>query len=75
MEGIKPPITRNFPNTYTLTKYIGEKLLIRNRENINLVIFRPSIISGALNEPIKGWCDSIAGMSALMFFISLGFLR
>jgi fatty acyl-CoA reductase len=37
--------------------------------NIPLAIVRPSIVVGALNEPIPGWVDNINGTTGEMIFI------
>lgn len=39
----------NYPNTYTFTKSLAEKSLMKNRGNIKVVIWRPSIITSSFN--------------------------
>lgn len=46
-------------DTYTFTKWIGEQLLLREREAVPLVIFRPAIIEGSFDEPMPGWIDGL----------------
>ncbi len=46
-------------DTYTFTKWIGEQLLVRDRGDVPLVIFRPAIIEGAYEEPTPGWLDGL----------------
>jgi len=65
----------NFPNTYTFTKNIGEKLLKKHRGNIPLVIVRPSIIGAANQEPLVGWVDSISAATAVYLVGCLGVLK
>jgi hypothetical protein len=38
-----------YPNTYTFTKSLAEKSLMKNIENVKVVIWRPSIITSAFN--------------------------
>lgn len=68
-------IVGKFPNTYTFTKNIGEKLLKKHRENVPLVIIRPSIIGAAMIEPFPGWVDSISAATAVYLTGSIGLLR
>ena len=51
--------SQGWNDTYTFTKWIGEQLLIRDRGQVPLVIFRPAIIEGSLNEPTPGWIDGL----------------
>ncbi|MGB2986737.1 MAG: AMP-binding protein [Phycisphaerae bacterium] len=46
-------------DTYTFTKWIGEQILIRDRGDVPLVIFRPAIIEGSFDEPTPGWIDGL----------------
>ena len=46
-------------DTYTFTKWIGEQLLVRDRGDVPLVIFRPAIIEGSFEEPAPGWIDGL----------------
>ncbi len=46
-------------DTYTFTKWIGEQLLVRDRGEVPLVIFRPAIIEGSFEEPEPGWIDGL----------------
>lgn len=68
-------IVGKFPNTYTFTKNIGEKLLKKHRGDLPLVIIRPSIIGAAEAEPFPGWVDSISAGTAVYLTGALGVLR
>lgn len=68
-------IMGRFPNTYTFTKNIGEKLLKKHRGGVPLVIIRPSIIGAAMIEPFPGWVDSISAGTAVYLTGSIGLLR
>ena len=61
-----------FPNTYTFTKNIGEKLLRKHRGNMPLVIIRPSIIGCSYHEPAIGWVDGISAATAVYLVTILG---
>ncbi|KAL8030499.1 hypothetical protein ABFX02_14G289400 [Erythranthe guttata] len=52
-------------NTYTLTKAMGEMILNEIREDVPLLIIRPTIIESTYKEPYPGWiqgnrmCDPV----------------
>ena len=53
LEDITADIIRQYPNTYTFTKAIAERLLLDERGHVPAVIFRPSIVTASLKEPIS----------------------
>ena len=53
-------IIGNYPNTYTFTKGLAERMLKKNHGSLPTVIVRPSIIQGCYLEPFAGWTDTIA---------------
>jgi fatty acyl-CoA reductase len=42
---------------------------------VPLLIFRPSIISASLEEPVPGWTDSIGLIGGIYMVAGLGILR
>lgn len=44
-------------NIYTLTKWMGERLLKEKSSQIFATILRPSIIESCLQEPVPGWIE------------------
>ncbi len=63
------------PNTYTFTKAIAEKLLEEEHGDIPMAIVRPSVVTGALKEPMPGWIDNINGPTGILFGAAMGVLR
>lgn len=62
------PAISGHPNTYTLTKCIGEHLLRERRGGLPLTLLRPSIIAACRRYPFPGWIDrptALAGFVAL----------
>ncbi|KAL8090250.1 hypothetical protein AgCh_039650 [Apium graveolens] len=59
-------------NTYTFTKAMGEMLLNKERENIPVVIIRPSVIESAYKEPYPGWIEGNRMMDPVMLFYGKG---
>ncbi len=46
-----------WPDTYTLSKAVGEELVVEHSEHTTIV--RPSIIESALHDPRPGWLEGI----------------
>ena len=46
----------NYPNTYTYTKWLSERLLQKRRpKNMTLTIIRPTIVTVSARDPMPGW--------------------
>ncbi|VVB10469.1 unnamed protein product [Arabis nemorensis] len=54
-----------WPNTYVFTKAMGEMIVGEKRENISLVLIRPSIITSTFKEPFPGWTEGIRTIDSL----------
>ena len=54
------------PNTYTFTKAITEQYVNQEREHLPISIVRPSIVAGAIKEPLPGWVDNLNGPTGIM---------
>lgn len=65
----------NFPNTYTYTKSMAEKSLMKKKGNLQCVLFRPSIIASSVQEPFPGWTDSLAAAGGLTVMCSVGLIN
>ena len=63
------------PNTYTYTKCLAEHLLVQHRGDVPLRIVRPSIISAAWKQPLRGWMDSPAAFAGFVLMIGAGYLK
>jgi fatty acyl-CoA reductase len=70
-----PVLTHGFPNTYTYTKNLCERLLESRRGTLSLSIVRPSIISASYREPFVGWLDSVVAVGAIYLTGGLGILN
>ena len=62
-----------FPNTYTFTKAMAEKVIADNASDLPIAIMRPSIVVASWKEPIPGWVDNLNGPTGKI--ISLNFLN
>ena len=65
-------LSAGFPNTYTYTKGMAERSLEKNRGNIPVVIYRPSIVAAALKDPYPGWIDSLSAAAGVMAAVGAG---
>lgn len=60
------------PNTYTFTKGLAEQVAIEFQDRLPIIIFRPSIVISALEEPIPGWIDNFNGPVGLLLACAIG---
>ena len=56
-----------FPNTYTFTKAMAEKVIAENASDLPIAIMRPSIVVASWKEPIPGWVDNLNGPTGELF--------
>ncbi|XP_042510489.1 fatty acyl-CoA reductase 3-like [Macadamia integrifolia] len=54
-----------WPNTYVFTKCLGEMLIGQSRENLPVVIIRPTIITSTYREPFPGWVEGMRTIDSL----------
>ncbi|KAI3461301.1 hypothetical protein Pfo_017964 [Paulownia fortunei] len=66
----KKAILHGWPNTYCYTKAMGEMLLEKFKENIHVIIVRPTIISSTCREPIPGWMEGLRTIDSI--FVAYG---
>ena len=64
-----------YPNTYTYTKSLCEKLLKRRKGDLPVCLIRPAIINTSYSQPFPGWLDSIAAAAAYFMFVGLGIIK
>ena len=64
-----------FPNTYTFTKNLAEKSLMKNRGHVTVCLVRPAIIASSLREPFAGWTDSLSAAGGISLMTGLGLLN
>ncbi|KAM3217763.1 fatty acyl-CoA reductase 2, chloroplastic [Capsicum annuum] len=59
-------------DTYTFTKAIGEMLINSMRDEIPILILRPSIIISSYKEPFPGWIQGFRTIDPLIYFYQKG---
>ncbi len=63
-----------FPNTYTFTKNLAEKFILKNLAHVRCVILRPAINACSVQQPFPGWTDTLSAAGAYSTLIGLGAL-
>ncbi|KYQ91002.1 hypothetical protein DLAC_07895 [Tieghemostelium lacteum] len=75
LEKITPNLLGAYPNSYTFTKAITERILTLKRGDIPMAFVRPTIVGGSLKEPTPGWVDSVAAIGAVMLYCGVGLVQ
>jgi len=75
LEMIKPSLLGRFPNGYSYSKAIAERLVKNEIGDIPCAIVRPSAIVASASEPFEGWVDNSFGLSGVYAGIGSGMLR
>ena len=75
LDMMEKQILGKFPNAHCYSKRMTEHLLLANNtQGIPIIIMRPSILTAALDEPVKGWTDTVNFMSGITQLVGLGIL-
>ncbi len=64
-----------FHDVYTLTKALGELLLVRDQGAVPITIVRPAIVESAVEQPFAGWIDAIRVADPLLVAYGRGRTR
>ncbi|MFI5352113.1 MAG: AMP-binding protein [Candidatus Binatales bacterium] len=62
-----------WPNTYSYSKSLGEQLVLAARDEINVVVVRPSVIESALKDPFPGWNQGVNTSAPLTYMARRGY--
>ena len=61
-----------WPNTYTYTKGLAEKLLASRAEGHPFAVVRPAIVESAEHFPLSGWSEGGNGSAAAILMAAMG---
>ncbi|XP_062015477.1 fatty acyl-CoA reductase 3-like [Rosa rugosa] len=64
--GIERAKVYGWPNTYVFTKAMGEIFLGRLKENLPLVIIRPTVVTSTYKEPFPGWIQGFRTIDSVI---------
>jgi fatty acyl-CoA reductase len=53
---------------------MAEKTLIKNKGDLPVVLFRPSIIASSMEQPFPGWTDSLAAAGGITLMGGMGLI-
>jgi nucleoside-diphosphate-sugar epimerase len=66
-EGLSRARRYGWFDTYTFTKAMGEQLLVKSSNGVNVIILRPSIIESSLMQPEPGWIEGFQTSTPILF--------
>ncbi|KAJ6671633.1 FATTY ACYL-COA REDUCTASE [Salix viminalis] len=64
--GIERARLFGWPNTYVFTKAMGEMLLMDRKDNLPLVIIRPTMVASTYKEPFPGWIEGVRTIDSII---------
>ena len=67
-------ILGKYPNTYTFTKALTERIINKEKGKYCVTILRPTIIGCSWKEPFLGWVDTVSAAGALYLLGGLYFI-
>ncbi|XP_010514782.1 PREDICTED: probable fatty acyl-CoA reductase 5 [Camelina sativa] len=73
--GMERAKLHGWPNTYVFTKSMGEMLLGNHKENLPLVIIRPTMITSTFSEPFPGWIEGLRTVDSVIIAYGKGVLK
>ncbi|KAM1002508.1 hypothetical protein ACFX2I_002940 [Malus domestica] len=73
--GIERAKLYGWPNTYVFTKAIGEIFLHHSKDNLPLVIIRPSVVTSTYKEPFPGWTQGLRTIDSIIAGYGKGKLK
>ena len=71
-EGLRLGKRWGWHDSYTLTKAMGEQLIVKHRGELAVGIVRPAIVESSLAEPEQGWIEGLKVADPLIDAISRG---
>ncbi|XP_039690663.1 probable fatty acyl-CoA reductase 4 [Medicago truncatula] len=70
--GIQRANLHGWPNTYVFTKAMGEMLVVNQKDNVPLIIIRPTMITSTNKDPFPGWIEGVRTMDSVICGYGLG---
>lgn len=71
-EGMRRGQQWGWHDSYTMTKAMGEQLIVKHRGDLPTAIVRPSIVESSLVDPEPGWVEGLKVADPLIDAISRG---
>ncbi|WJX50088.1 alcohol-forming fatty acyl-CoA reductase [Trifolium repens] len=73
--GMERANLHGWPNTYTFTKAMGEMLLVHHKDNIPLIIIRPTLVTSTKNDPFPGWIEGLRTIDSIIYSYGHGKMK
>ncbi|XP_050211168.1 alcohol-forming fatty acyl-CoA reductase-like [Mercurialis annua] len=64
--GIQRAKLFGWPNTYVFTKAMGEMQLVHYKQNLPLLIIRPTMITSTRKQPFPGWIEGLRTVDSVI---------
>ncbi|ESW04404.1 hypothetical protein PHAVU_011G092400 [Phaseolus vulgaris] len=64
--GIERANLYGWPNTYAFTKAMGEMQLVHHKDNVPLIIIRPTMVTSTLKDPFPGWIEGLRTLDSII---------
>lgn len=71
--GRERAVAWGWPNTYSYTKSLGEQLVLAAGDALAVTVVRPSVIEGALRDPLPGWNQGVNTSAPLTYMSGRGY--
>ncbi|KAL3335939.1 hypothetical protein AABB24_031922 [Solanum stoloniferum] len=73
--GLQRARLHGWQNTYAFTKAMGEVVLGHSKENLQIVIIRPAVITSTYKEPFPGWIEGVKTVDSFILAYGKGVLN
>ncbi|KAH0659607.1 hypothetical protein KY289_028355 [Solanum tuberosum] len=73
--GLQRARLHGWQNTYAFTKAMGEMVLGHLKENLQIVIIRPAVITSTYKEPFPGWIEGVKTVDSFILAYGKGVLK
>ncbi|CAI0554723.1 unnamed protein product [Linum tenue] len=64
-----------WPNTYTFTKAMGERIVMSLKGDLPLVILRPTIVTSTIKDPFPGWTEGVRTIDGFIVNYAKGIMK
>ncbi|XP_058767143.1 fatty acyl-CoA reductase 1-like [Vicia villosa] len=73
--GMERANLHGWPNTYVFTKAMGEMLIVHHKDNVPLIIIRPTMVTSTFNDPFPGWIEGVRTIDSVIYSYGQGKLK
>ncbi|TKY67087.1 fatty acyl-CoA reductase 4 [Spatholobus suberectus] len=65
--GIERANFYGWPNTYAFTKAMGEMHVLHHKDNVPLIIIRPTMVTSTYKDPFSGWIEGLRTLDSIIY--------